>query len=209
MLTQAKLALAGRFRNDAVAVTVLFALIIASWFHRVSSPVDLRFDGAVYYILGTSLAEGKGYRLLNEPGEIQAVQYPPLLPLTVAAHQWMLGMSDPMTVGRWLKLWLFFIFVLYVFASYWMLRTYLPLKYAFPATLIACLASTRILCPTCLPRRFRLHSPLFFSVYVTERIASRYTRSSRPFLLLPHMRCEPLGLRCLSPGSQKACSTEI
>ncbi len=58
----------------------------------------------VYYVLGTSLAEGKGYRLLNEPGEIQANQYPPLLPLIIAAHQIVLGTSDPHVVGPWLRL---------------------------------------------------------------------------------------------------------
>ena len=40
-----------------------------------------------YYVLGTALAEGKGYRLLNEPGDIEANQYPPLLALVIAFHQ--------------------------------------------------------------------------------------------------------------------------
>jgi hypothetical protein len=67
-------------------------------------PIDLRWDAGVYYILGTSLAEGRGYRLLNEPGEPQAVQYPPLLPLLIAGQQRLLGTSDPVVVGKWLKL---------------------------------------------------------------------------------------------------------
>ena len=50
-------------------------------------------------MLGTALAEGKGYRLLNEPGEIHAVQYPPLLPMIVAAHQRIMGTSDYFKVG--------------------------------------------------------------------------------------------------------------
>ena len=47
----------------------------------------------MYYILGTSLAGGHGYRLLNEPGQIRAVQYPPLLPAIVAIHERLLGTS--------------------------------------------------------------------------------------------------------------------
>ena len=64
-------------------------------------PIDLRWDASTYYVLGSSLAQGKGYRLLNEPGEIEAIQYPPLVPLIVAAHQRVLGTSDPLKVGSW------------------------------------------------------------------------------------------------------------
>jgi hypothetical protein len=38
---------------------------------------------------------------LDEPGEIEAIQYPPLVPLIVAAHQRVLGTSDPLKVGSW------------------------------------------------------------------------------------------------------------
>jgi hypothetical protein len=139
VITTAGIHLSSRFRNDAISVLVLLVLIVASWFHRLSSPIDLRFDGGAYYVLGTSLAEGKGYRLLNEPGKIEAVQYPPLLSLIVAVHQRVLGTSDPFIVGRWLKLSFFLIFILYIFATYWMLRGHLPVKYAFLATLICLL----------------------------------------------------------------------
>ena len=47
---------------------------------------------------GTSIAEGKGYRLLNEPGEIKAVRQPPLLPafvtVTLGAGPWFVGLVD-------------------------------------------------------------------------------------------------------------------
>ena len=76
-------------------ILALLALTVATWVPRFRGPIDLRWDGATYYVLGTALAEGKGYRLLNEPGDIEAVQYPPLLPALVAAHQWVLGTSDP------------------------------------------------------------------------------------------------------------------
>ena len=71
--------------------------------HRLHGPIDLRWDASTYYVLGTSLAEGKGYRLLNEPGEIEAVQYPPLLPVLVAAHQRALGTADFQAVGARLR----------------------------------------------------------------------------------------------------------
>ncbi len=84
---------------DAVALLVVIAVAALTWLPRSKGPIDLRWDGSVHYILGTSLAQGKGYRLLNEPGEIAAVQYPPLLPAIVAAHQLVLGTSDPWVVG--------------------------------------------------------------------------------------------------------------
>ena len=132
--------LASLCRTDAVIVLALFALVIGIWIPRFRGPIDLRWDGSVYYILGTSLAEGKGYRLLNEPGEIEAVQYPPLLPLIVAAHQWVLGTSDPVIVGQWLRLSFFFMFATYIIAIYLLLRNSVPLNYAFVATLV-CLFS--------------------------------------------------------------------
>jgi len=92
----------------------LLALVLVSWFPRLSGPIDLRRDASIYYILGTSLAEGKGYRLLNEPGEIEAIQYPPLLSLIVAAHQRILGTSDPILVGRYLRLSFCFLYAIYI-----------------------------------------------------------------------------------------------
>ncbi len=135
-LAKARVRLISRFSTDAVFVLILFAIVIASWLPRLSAPIDLRWDGGVYYVLGTSLAEGKGYRLLNEPGEINATQYPPLLPTIIAAHQWILDTSDPVIVGHWLRLSFFLIFIIYIFTIYLIVRNYLPLKYAFLATLV-------------------------------------------------------------------------
>src|SRR5215475_12751117 len=117
-------------------IIILVAVAAISWSRRLTGPIDLRYDASTYYNLGTSLAEGKGYRLLNEPGEIEAVQYPPLLPLVVAAHQWILGTNDPVIVGHWLRLSFFLIFAVYIFTVYLMLRNYLPLQYAFLGTLV-------------------------------------------------------------------------
>jgi hypothetical protein len=86
--------------RDLIIVTVVTALL---WSFRFSGPIDLRYDAGVYYVLGTSLAEGRGYRLSNEPGAPLAIQYPPALPALVALHERALGTSDPVRVGVWLK----------------------------------------------------------------------------------------------------------
>ncbi|MDO9117010.1 MAG: hypothetical protein Q7U39_03570 [Nitrospira sp.] len=106
----------------------------------------------MYYVLGTSLAEGKGYRLLNEPGEIQANQYPPLLPLIIAAHQLVLGTSDPLVVGRFLRLSSFLVFATYIFAIYTLLRRYLSSAFAFFGTVVCLLnVQTYFLSDLCFP----------------------------------------------------------
>lgn len=109
----------------------------ALWAPRLRGPLDLRYDAGVYYVLGTALAEGKGYRLLNEPGAIEAVQYPPLLPAMAAAYQRMLGTADPVTVGHALRLSFAVLFVLYGLAVFSLGRRYVgPL----PAFLIGLLS---------------------------------------------------------------------
>jgi hypothetical protein len=122
---------------DALNVAVLVALCILLWIPRLHGPIDLRYDAGVYYILGTSLAEGKGYRLLNEPGDIEAIQYPPLLPAVVAVHQWALGTSDASAVARALRYSYFLLFVLYVPAIYALARQYLASTYALSVALIS------------------------------------------------------------------------
>jgi hypothetical protein len=122
-----------RFKPDVIAAMILAAFIVASWAPRAIGPLDFRWDGGVYYVLGTALAEGKGYRLLNEPGEIEATQYPPLLPLIVAGHQWLAGSNDPVVVGRWMRLSFFLIYAAYIFTAYAVLRRHLPLGWALLA----------------------------------------------------------------------------
>jgi hypothetical protein len=103
---------------------LLISLSVIVWVPRWQGPIDLRSDPGVYYILGTSLAQGKGYRLLNEPGEIQAIQYPPLLPTLVALHQQVLGTSDHRVVGSWLKLTYAALSMVYALATYGLARQY-------------------------------------------------------------------------------------
>jgi hypothetical protein len=155
--------LTGLPRGDVAALIVLLALTITSWLPRLRGPTDLRWDAGVYYTLGTSLADGKGYRLLNEPGEIKATQYPPLLPALVAAHQLVLGTSDPTIVGRGLRLSFFFLFCIYILAVYVLARYYLPLSSAFSVTLV-CLFNfyTHFISDGCFPEvAFALATVLF------------------------------------------------
>ena len=41
-----------------VAALVMLSLVLRV--HRLEGPADLRFDAGVYYVLGTSIAQGKG-----------------------------------------------------------------------------------------------------------------------------------------------------
>lgn len=90
-------------RADRRCALLLVLAGLLLWLPRLGGPLDLRFDAGVYYILGASLAEGRGYRLTNEPGAIEAVQYPPGLPLIVAAHCRALGTTDPDVVAPALR----------------------------------------------------------------------------------------------------------
>ena len=117
--------------SRALSICALLALTVVSWLPRFRGPIDLRWDSGTYYVLGTALAQGRGYRLLNEPGEIEAIQYPPLLPTLVAVHQWALGTSDPMIVGHWLRLVFFAMFTVYVLTIYALLERVVPRGYAF------------------------------------------------------------------------------
>src|SRR5262245_15320197 len=130
---------AGRWgRLERVHVILLVLITCAQWVPRLRGPIDLRYDGGVYYVLGTALAQGKGYRLLNEPGEIQAIQYPPLLPAAVALHQLVLGTDDPLVVGQALRVSSFLVSLVYALAVYALARR---LTSARPALLAALLAS--------------------------------------------------------------------
>jgi hypothetical protein len=123
----------------SLLIAALLALSVTIWLPRLRGPIDLRWDGGTYFVLGTSLAEGRGYRLLSEPGEIEAVQYPPLLPAIVAIHQWILRTSDPMIVGHWLRLTFFVMFLLSVIATYALFERVLSAGWAFVAVVMCVL----------------------------------------------------------------------
>ncbi len=126
-------------RGALLAALALGALAALSWLPRLDGPIDLRWDGAAYYVLGTALAEGRGYRLLNEPGEIEAVQYPPLLPLVIAAHQRLLGTTDFVVVGRALRLTFAAISVVFAVATFLFLARHLPPRAAVVGALLCLL----------------------------------------------------------------------
>ncbi len=128
-----------RTRADALAVGALVVLSVALWIPRRAGSLDLRWDAGVYYVLGTSLAEGQGYRLLNEPGAPHAIQYPPGLPLLVAAHQRVLGSRDPAVAGHVLR-WTFgALFIAYVLLVHRFMRRRLTSSWALVATLLVTL----------------------------------------------------------------------
>jgi hypothetical protein len=126
-------------RRSTVYLGILLALSVGLWIPRLQGPLDLRYDAGVYYVLGTSLAEGRGYRLLSEPGEIQAVQYPPLLPALVAVHQRLAGTSDPAVAGHWLRITYAVLFLAYILAVYFLATRFLSTGLAFLAALITLL----------------------------------------------------------------------
>jgi hypothetical protein len=114
-----------RFRETGFALLLVLAATL-SWLPRTRGPIDFRWDSAVYYTLGTSIYERHSYRLLNEPGEIRATVFPPLLPLVVAGHQAVLRTSDPLVVGRWLRGTFWALLSGYFVAAYVLLRARLP-----------------------------------------------------------------------------------
>jgi hypothetical protein len=109
------------------------------WIPRLAGPLDLRYDAGVHYVLGTALAEGRGYRLLNEPGAIEAVRVPPLLPMIVAAHQWLVGSRDPAIAGWALRCTYAGLFVVYGLVVYTLACRWLQHGWAVIATLFVLL----------------------------------------------------------------------
>jgi hypothetical protein len=124
---------------DRRCLLALLALATLLWVPRLRGPIDLRWDAGVYYMLGTSLAEGRGYRLLNEPRPIQAIQYPPLLAAVGAAHEKLLGTSDPAVVGVWLRRSFLVLSLCYAAGVFTLSRRFLTARQAFVASLISVL----------------------------------------------------------------------
>jgi hypothetical protein len=114
--------------SEAVVIVVAFLL----WVPRFSGPIDLRWDAGVYYLLGTSLANGQGYRIQSEPGSPEALQYPPLLPAVVALHQRVVGTNDPAVVAPLLRIMYAVVFGIYAVAIVALAKRYL--RPAFAAT---------------------------------------------------------------------------
>lgn len=71
-----------------VLVSLVAILTITPW------PVGAFQDDAMYTVLAKSIAEGKGYRFLNLPGEPNATHFPPAYPLVLSGI-WRLWPSFP------------------------------------------------------------------------------------------------------------------
>jgi hypothetical protein len=124
-------------------ITVI-ALAILLWAPRLSGPIDLRWDASVYYVLGTSLATGHGYRILSEPGSPEALQYPPLLPAVVALYQRALGSTAPAVVAPWLRISYAALFLAYALAVLALAKRYLRPIFALAATALCLLHHSTI-----------------------------------------------------------------
>lgn len=129
---------------DFILAAATAALVLLTWLPRLRGPIDQRWDGGVYTVLGTSLAEGTGYRLLNEPGDIKANQYPPLFPALIALHGRLAGSSDPTLVGRRLRFTFFLLSIALGVASYALFRRYLSPGPAVAAAAIGVLHTSTV-----------------------------------------------------------------
>jgi len=128
------------WRPDLAGRLVLLAVTLALWADRLRGPLDLRWDAGAYYATGVALGEGRGYRLLNEPGDPEAVQYPPGLPLIVAAAVRLLGTRDPDVVGEGLRTVWLLLSVVQLQLGYSLARRWLAPMGALAAGLAAALA---------------------------------------------------------------------
>src|SRR6476469_7848224 len=48
--------------RDLICLVVLVLVWLALWMPRLTGPINFRWDASAYYILGTALSEGHGYR---------------------------------------------------------------------------------------------------------------------------------------------------
>jgi hypothetical protein len=122
----------------------VIALLIILWAPRLKGPIDLRWDASVYYVLGTSLLTGHGYRILSEPGAPEAVQYPPLLPGIVALDERALGSTDPAVVGPWPRHSYAALFLVYGVAVLTLARKYRRRLFALAAAVLCLLHHSTI-----------------------------------------------------------------
>jgi hypothetical protein len=148
---------------------------LASWAPRGAGPIDLRWDGGAYYLLGTSLAQGHGYRLLSEPGSLTSSLHAPLMPAFVAVHELVLQTTDPFVVGRALKLSLALCSTAYAIAIFLLLTASLPLALAAGITLVALLQPQYV---------------FFSSTLFTEGLFALLTVL---FFIVRKWRCDALG----------------
>ena len=128
-----------RFGGGHWSSIAVIALALLLWVPRFSGPIDLRWDAGVYYVLGTSLAKGDGYRIASEPGSPEALQYPPVLPAFVAIYERTLGTTEPEIVAPWLRTTYAVLFVVYGLSTLALARTCVRPGLAVAATALCLL----------------------------------------------------------------------
>jgi hypothetical protein len=165
------------------AIVVAIALLV--WAPRLSGPIDLRYDGGVYYLLGTSLSKGDGYRISSEPGSPEALQYPPLLPAVVALHQRILGTTDATVVAPWLRRSYAAMFVGYALAVLALARRHLALGFAIVAVALCLLHFETIFLSDLLFAElpFALISVIFALVVTANPVRRPLLREALSFML--------------------------
>ncbi len=160
-------------------------LAIALWLPRLSGPIDLRWDAAVYYLLGTSLAQSQTYRLASEPGLPQAIQYPPLLPAFVAVHEIILSTNDPAVVAQALRRSYAVIFLLFGLAVFELARQFLVAGLALVASFLCMLHHLTVFLSDLLFAElpFAVVSASFVVVAITRRKWKPLLRETVSFVL--------------------------
>ena len=129
---------------DIAVCALVTAILCVTWVPRTTGPADLRWDAAVYYVLGTSLAAGEGYALRSEPTHLTADVWPPLLPVVIAAAQRILHTSDPVVVGRWLRAFCFLVWLAFILGTFVVLRSIGDRRFAAAGTLLTGLHMTTV-----------------------------------------------------------------
>ncbi|PYI75596.1 MAG: hypothetical protein DMF04_09980, partial [Verrucomicrobia bacterium] len=165
-----------RTKSHLICPLVLLLVFLALWLPRLTGPINFRWDASCYYVLGTALAEGKGYRLLNEPGEIQAVQYPPLLPMFVAALQRTMGTQDFFKLGCALRLAYLIFSALFLWMSYTLARRMFSPGQSLMVGTITALSFNSFIGPSDV-----LYADMLFALVAMAFLVARQ-KSDRPLL---------------------------
>lgn len=181
------------FKGSAPAVSIphrrdlliVIALVVILWAPRITGPIDLRWDAGVYYLLGTSLASGHGYRIASEPGSPEALQYPPLLPLFVAACERVTGSADPEVIGQYLRIFYALFFLAYGLAILTLAKVYLEKPWALVATLLCLLQLWTVFLSDLLFAElpYALISVLFALALIIPSSSRRWWHEVWPFVL--------------------------
>lgn len=174
------------FFSGYLHFALVVGLAIVLWLPRLSGPIDLRWDAGVYYVLGTSLATGQGYRILSEPGSPEALQYPPLLPAVVALFERALGSTNPDVIAPWLRKLYCLLFLAYAVCTLALARRYLAISLATIAVALVLLQVNTLFLSDLLFSElpFGLISVIFVLVAGGQVLASRrWLKETLSFLI--------------------------